>query len=178
MKLKVKDMVLVGLFAALTAVLSQISIPIPFTTVPLTMQIFAVALVGIILGAKNGFISMIIYLLLGSIGMPVFAELSGGIGILLGPTGGFLLGYPFMAFIIGFVSQRYHYKVYIFIGMILGLVVDYLMGTIIFSLAMRTSIYESLLMCVLPFILLDMIKIILATSVGITINKRIQVGVR
>ncbi len=178
MNLKTKDIVLSGLFAALTAVLAQISIPLPFTTVPLTMLIFAVALSGMILGSKNGFLSMVIYLLLGAIGIPVYAQMSSGMGILLGPTGGFLIGCPLMAFIVGFVSERYSSKLYIFIGMILGLLIDYVIGTLIFSLVVKTSIYESLLACVLPFIFLDIVKMILATSIGISIKKRTRVSVR
>ena len=99
MKLKTKELVICSIFASLTAILTQISIPLP--AVPLTMQVFAVALCGLVLGKRLGFISQIIYVLLGTIGLPVFAQFSGGIGIILGPTGGFILSFPIIAFIVG-----------------------------------------------------------------------------
>ena len=79
MKLKTKELVICSIFASLTAILTQISIPLP--AVPLTMQVFAVALCGLVLGKRLGFISQIIYVLLGTIGLPVFAQFSGGYNI-------------------------------------------------------------------------------------------------
>ena len=105
MKLKTKELVICSIFASLTAILTQISIPLP--AVPLTMQVFAVALCGLVLGKRLGFISQIIYVLLGTIGLPVFAQFSGGIGIILGPTGGFILSFPIIAFIVGYFSEKF-----------------------------------------------------------------------
>ena len=174
MKLKINELVLCSMFSAITAILSQIYIPLPFTTVPVTLQIFAVALTGIILGAKKGFISVGIYIVLGAIGMPVFAGMTGGLGILLGPTGGFLIACPIMAFIIGYASERYLSCANIIIFMIVGLIIVYLMGTLMFALISKTSIYHSFLLCVVPFIFVDILKLILATSVGISILKRLN----
>lgn len=176
--MKTKDLVLCSIFAAITSILSQISIPIPFTTVPLTMQIFSVALTGMVLGSKRGFISIMIYLILGAIGIPVFAQMSGGIAVLVGPTGGFLLGCPFMAFIVGLVCEKSSSKIHIMLSMIVGLIVIYIIGTIMFSLITKSSLYQSLLACVLPFVLVDIIKLILAVSVGTTIVKRVKIGVK
>ena len=108
MKLSTRQIILCGLFAALISILAQISIPLPFTTVPFTLQIFGIAITGLILGSKCGFISTLIYLILGAIGMPVFANFAGGISVLFGPTGGFLLGYPLMAFIIGYAKEKFN----------------------------------------------------------------------
>lgn len=176
--MKTKDLVLCSIFAAITSILSQISIPIPFTTVPLTMQIFSVALTGMVLGSKRGFISIMIYLILGAIGIPVFAQMSGGIAVLVGPTGGFLLGCPFMAFIVGLVCEKSSSKIHIMLSMIVGLIVIYIIGIIMFSLITKSSLYQSLLACVLPFVLVDIIKLILAVSVGTTIVKRVKIGVK
>lgn len=93
-KLTTKDMCGIAIMTAITAVFSQISIPMPLG-VPMTMQTFAVTLAGVILGAKNGAVSMAVYLLLGAVGVPVFSGMRGGIGVLAGPTGGFLWGYLF-----------------------------------------------------------------------------------
>lgn len=178
MNLKTQNIVICGLFAAITAVLAQISIPLPFTTVPLTMQIFAVALAGLLLGSKRGFVAILIYVLLGAIGLPVFAQMSGGLGVLLGPTGGFLLGCPFMAFVIGYVSERTSSKLYILLSMVLGLGVVYITGTIMYSVVTNSTIKDSIMYCVVPFVVVDLIKLFLATSVGVLVSKRVNIGVK
>ena len=178
MNLKTQNIVICGLFAAITAVLAQISIPLPFTTVPLTMQIFAVALAGLLLGSKRGFVAILIYVLLGAIGLPVFAQMSGGLGVLLGPTGGFLLGCPFMAFVIGYISERTSSKLYILLSMVLGLGVVYTTGTIMYSVVTNSTIKDSIMYCVVPFVVVDLIKLFLATSVGVLVSKRINIGVK
>lgn len=178
MKLNTREIIMCGLFAGITSILSQISIPIPFTTVPLTMQIFAVALSGLILGAKNGFISQLIYILIGIIGMPVFAQMTGGINIVMGPTGGFILGFPIMALVIGYFSEKFKKTIYIVIGMILGLSIDYLIGTIMFTSITNMTFTQGIMACVIPFIPIDLIKIGLATFVGSTVSKRVKVEAR
>lgn len=178
MNLKTQNIVICGLFAAITAVLAQISIPLPFTTVPLTMQIFAVALAGLLLGSKRGFVAILIYVLLGAIGLPVFAQMSGGLGVLLGPTGGFLLGCPFMAFVIGYISERTSSKLYILLSMVLGLGVVYTTGTIMYSVVTNSTIGQSIMYCVVPFVVVDLIKLFLATSVGVLVSKRVNIGVK
>lgn len=177
-RLSTNDIIMCGLFAGITAILSQISIPLPFTTVPLTMQIFAVALCGLILGPKNGFISQIIYILMGSIGMPVFAEMTAGINIIIGPTGGFILGFPLMALVIGYFSNKFRKRRFIIIGMIIGLIIDYLIGTMMFTFITKMTFTQGLMACVIPFIPIDLIKIGLASLVGITVYKRINIGAR
>ena len=95
-KTNTKTIVMIGMFAAVLAVLSQISIPMP-SGVPVTLQTFAVALTGFILGWKYGAISVGIYILLGTVGVPVFSNFSGGLGALFGKTGGFIWGFLFLA---------------------------------------------------------------------------------
>jgi biotin transport system substrate-specific component len=86
-----RDLALVALFAALTAVCAQIALTLPLVTgVPFTLQVFAVLASGAILGARRGFLSQVVYLLLGAVGLPVFARMHGGLGALAGPTGGYL----------------------------------------------------------------------------------------
>lgn len=88
------------MFAAVLAVMSQIAIPMP-SGVPMTLQTFAVALAGAVLGWKLGALSALVYLLLGAAGVPVFSGMSGGLGVLLGKTGGFIFGFIFMALLCG-----------------------------------------------------------------------------
>ena len=173
MKLSTKEIILCALFAAIISILAQISIPLPFTTVPLTMLIFAVSITGLILGSKLGTISVLIYLLLGGIGIPIFAQFSGGIGILLGPTGGYLLGLPLMVYIIGFTREKFSHHIIIFLSLIFGLLSVYIAGTLMFALITGNTIYQSILYCVIPFVFVDLIKLVLAFIVGSTVSKRV-----
>jgi biotin transport system substrate-specific component len=91
----------------LVALCARITIPLPFTPVPLTVQNFGVLLVGLLLGSRRGFAALVLYLAEGAMGMPVFSPIGpGGIAQLLGPTGGFLLAYPLVAWLAGFVLEH------------------------------------------------------------------------
>ena len=105
-KQKLKGMVFAALFAALTGVVAWFKIPLPFTPVPITLQTLLVLMSGAMLGAYYGALAMIIYLVLGAIGLPVFAGGSSGFGALLGPSGGYLLSYPIAAFVIGKMLEK------------------------------------------------------------------------
>lgn len=105
-KSKLKGMVFAALFAAFTAAVAWFKIPLPFTPVPITLQTLAVLLSGAMLGPYYGALSMIVYLALGALGLPVFAGGSSGIGALLGPTGGYLFSYPLASFVIGKMLEK------------------------------------------------------------------------
>lgn len=98
--LKTFDLCMIGVITAVIVIMAQISIPMPLG-VPMTMQTFAITLAGIVLGSKKGAITSLIYILLGAIGVPVFANFNGGYQLLVGPTGGFIISFPIMAYIIG-----------------------------------------------------------------------------
>mgnify|MGYP001612667683 FL=1 len=103
---KLKGMVFAALFASLTGAVAWFKIPLPFTPVPITLQTLMVLLSGAMLGPVYGALAMIVYLVLGAIGLPVFAGGSSGVGALLGPTGGYLFSYPVSAFVIGYMLQK------------------------------------------------------------------------
>lgn len=105
-KSKLKGMVFAALFAAFTAAVAWFKIPLPFTPVPITLQTLAVLLSGAMLGPYYGALSMIVYLALGALGLPVFAGGSSGIGALLGPTGGYLFSYPLASFVVGKMLEK------------------------------------------------------------------------
>ena len=92
----------VALMAAVTAVAAQIAVPIP--PVPFTLQVLAVILSGLLLGPRYGALAQAIYVLVGAVGVPVFAEFSGGLGVILGPTGGYLVSYPIAAAVAGLAA--------------------------------------------------------------------------
>lgn len=166
----VKDMVFTAMFAALIAVCSIISIPIG--EVPVTLQTFAVCLTAAMLGWKRGTLAVFIYILLGAIGVPVFAGMSGGIGILAGPTGGYIIGFILTSLIVGFAADRWARKALpLAIAMVAGVLACYVTGTIWFMVVTGMGLVESLMLCVVPFLLFDAAKIALAVLLSNRLSK-------
>ena len=166
-KIKTKQMVLIALMTAVTCVLGPLSIPLPFSPVPISFTNFAIFLAIFVLGMKNGTISFIIYLLLGAVGVPVFSSFRGGLQVLAGPTGGYLIGFIFLALIMGFALDHFDRKlVPTIIGMIIGMVVCYAFGTVWLAKLLSLSFKEGLMMGVIPYLPGDAAKIIIAAIVG------------
>lgn len=165
MKLKTKDLALCALFAALIAVCAWISIP---ATVPFTLQTFAIFAALGLLGGKRGTVAVAVYLLLGAVGVPVFAGFQGGIGALLGTTGGYLLGFLLTALIEWGMEARFGSKTGVFLlSAVLGMLVCYAFGTAWYLVVYaRTkgaiSLATALGWCVVPFLIPDAVKIALA----------------
>ena len=159
----VRDICYSGLFAAVIAIMAQISIPMP-GGVPMTMQTFAITLAAVVLGAKLSTVSCVIYLLLGAVGVPVLANFSGG----------FLISFPLMAFIIGWgADHRHAFRGAYVIALIVGTIANYVVGTAMFCVLMNSSIAAGVTACVLPFIPTAVIKAVLATVIGFLVRKRI-----
>lgn len=187
---KLTDMILIGLFAALIAVCAQIQIP---AAVPFTLQTFAIFLAVGLLGGKRGTVSVVIYILLGMVGLPVFAGFKGGIAALLGTTGGYIIGFIFSALLMWAMEKPVSSllgketgadsKKNIFrkmagpaISMILGLIVCYIFGTAWFVIVYTNTkepigILTALGWCVFPFIIPDLIKIALALVLTLRLRK-------
>lgn len=170
LKFSIKEMSTVAIFSALTAILAQISIPLPFSPVPITFQIFAVYISSIILGSKLGTLSQIIYVLLGAIGIPVFANFSGGLHFILGPTGGYILSYPIIAFIIGKILEKKQSFIITVLGLLFSLIVCYFIGVLQLSIITKITIQKAILVGALPFIPLDIVKIIIAYLIGVKVR--------
>ena len=165
-KIRTKQMVLIALMTAVTCVLGPLSIPLPFSPVPISLTNFAIFLAIFILGMKNGTISFIIYLLLGAVGVPVFSSFRGGFQVLAGPTGGYLIGFIFLALIMGFALDHFDRKlVPTIIGMIIGMAVCYAFGTVWLAKLLSLSFKEGLMMGVIPYLPGDAAKIIIAAIV-------------
>ena len=166
-KIRTKQMVLIALMTAVTCVLGPLSIPLPFSPVPISLTNFAIFLAIFVLGMKNGTISFIIYLLLGAVGVPVFSSFRGGFQVLAGPTGGYLIGFIFLALIMGFALDHFDRKlVPTIIGMIIGMAVCYAFGTVWLAKLLSLSFKEGLMMGVIPYLAGDAAKIIIAAIVG------------
>ncbi|MEG0662261.1 MAG: biotin transporter BioY, partial [Anaerovoracaceae bacterium] len=159
-------LILIALFAALTGICSWISIPLPFTPVPIALATLVPTLAGGLLGPRYGTISMVVYLLLGGIGAPVFHNFTGGLGILAGPTGGYLVGYITSALICGLIlSLREREKerwLTVAEAAILGHISCYVLGTGWFMLSTGTGLISALVLCVIPFLVGDALKLILS----------------
>ncbi|MDO4474621.1 MAG: biotin transporter BioY [Eubacteriales bacterium] len=169
----IQEICMMGVLTAVIVVMAQIAIPMPLG-VPMTMQTFAITLAAIILGAKNSAIATFVYVLLGAVGLPVFANFTGGFAKLAGPTGGFLFSFPIMAFLIGLGAEYYsRSKVHYIVFLIIGTAVNYLIGTVFFCMLTNSSISVGLGACVIPFLPTAIIKAILASILGIAVKKRL-----
>ena len=174
-KIKTKQMVLIALMTAVTCVLGPLSIPLPFSPVPISLTNFAIFLAIFVLGMKNGTISFIIYLLLGAVGVPVFSSFRGGLQVLAGPTGGYLIGFIFLALIMGFALDHFDRKlVPTIIGMIIGMAICYIFGTAWLAGQLGMSFVAALGIGVIPYLPGDTAKIIIAIIAGPQIRKAVS----
>lgn len=171
------DIVTVALSAAIIAVCSWISIP---TAIPFTLQTLAVFTVAGLFGVKRSIFSVLVYILLGAIGAPVFAGMQGGVDKVVGSTGGYMVGFIFIALIVGFASDKFERRlVPLVISMLLGLIVCYAFGTAWFMVVYAYSTgpigFGSVLgMCVVQFIIPDCIKIACAAAISNRVGKYVK----
>ena len=171
-RLRTVDLAYLGLFAALMAICAWISVPMPAPLVPFTLQTFAIFAAVITLGGRRGTYAVGVYLLLGLVGLPVFAGFRSGPGTLLGTTGGYILGFFVCAVVYWLGTARLGESLWVvLLGGILGLAACYAFGTAWFLLLyIRTtgpmSLGAALGMCVVPYVLPDLCKLALAVVVS------------
>lgn len=171
-KLSTQKLSSCALFCALTAVFSQISLPLPFTPVPVNLATLAVLMAGGLLGASGGGWSMAAYLLLGFAGLPVFSGFRGGAAALVGPTGGYLAGYLAAALVTGLLLSPRETRLFPHaLAMGIGTIVCYIFGTAWFIILTHCGIPAALGMCVLPFLPGDALKIAAASLLCVRIKK-------
>lgn len=171
-KSRLHRMVVAGVFAALLAVLSQISIPLP-TGIPVTLQTFAVALCGFALGPGLGIAAVGVYLALGAVGIPVFAGFSGGIGSFVGMTGGYLWAFLPMAFLCGLGARQKNRALALTVGF-LGLVVCHLCGSFQFALVSAVSPWNAFLLASAPYLLKDAASLVVAYLAAAAILRSLE----
>ena len=168
------NMVLTALMTALLCVLAPVAIPLP-GLVPISLATFVIYLAASITDWKVTVISTVLYLLIGMAGVPVFSSYQAGAGILLGPTGGYLIGYIPMALICGLVFSMTDNPFLKAAGAIAGTIVLYIIGTFWLMHATGMALPAAVTAGMLPFIPGDLIKIVIAVMAGPVIKKRIQI---
>lgn len=171
---KTQHMALVGVMTALISILSPLSITLPISPVPFSFGTLAIYLSTYILGFKKGLFSFLLYLLLGFIGLPVFAGFTSGPGKLLGPTGGYLIGEILLVLLIGLLLESSKYKPSFFLlGMILGTILCYFLGSIWLAYLNHISFWSALSIGAIPYLPFDTAKIILSLLLAPKIRSRL-----
>jgi biotin transport system substrate-specific component len=172
---KLRMMIITALFAAIIGVLAQMTIPLPI--VPITGQTLAIGLAATILGARYGTITVLLYLFIGAVGVPVFAEFSGGISKLVGPTGGYLVGFVPSVFVIGWMLEKtsFTFKNALFANTA-GMLITLVFGTIWLKSVLEMSWTAAFTSGFAPFILVGIVKAALASWIGITVRRRLELA--
>lgn len=172
---KTKDMVLIGLLGAIICVMGPLSINLPFTEVPISLTNLAVYFVLYVAGTRRAVISYLIYLFLGICGVPVFSNFTSGIQKLAGPTGGYLIGFIFMALVSGFFIDRWYDRpVIAFAGMWIGKLFSAAMGASWYAFSLGLTFEAAVLGGVVPFLGGDLVKTIVIALIGPAIRKRLS----
>ncbi len=169
--LTAKELATTGLFTALTAILAQIAVPIPFTPMPISFGMVGIYMTGMLLRPKSAVLAQVCYLLLGAVGVPVFGNFRGGVGALFGPTGGYLMMYPVMAAIVSLSlnsrvslqAEKKGSKASLYfktsVALSCAICAEYLGGTLWLTATTVHSFYGALTVACFPFIPLDIVKI-------------------
>lgn len=177
-KNKTTTIILIGMFTAIAAVISALPIGFQIFGVPATLQTFAMAFLGFVLGKKNGTIAVAIYILLGLAGIPVYNGFAAGPSVLFGLTGGFLWGFLFIAFLCGAAyEQRYHNVKNIIIKILLplaGLITCHVIGVIQFCLIMDMKLWPAAMAVSIPYLPKDILSIVIAYFIALSIRKALS----
>jgi biotin transport system substrate-specific component len=177
-RLATAQLTLSAFFVALIAVLAQIALPLPFSPVPFTGQVIGVLLTGILLPKRAALLTILAYLLLGAAGLPVFSLARGGLYMLTGPSGGYLLGFiPAVLVLTLLLAKKTQPSLLQLVkAMLPALGLIYLAGSLQLGLLMQFSIKQTLLAGVAPFILFDLAKIVITALLSRQIKKSLHAG--
>ncbi len=172
---KVKQLAVIGLMSAILCIVGPLTLVLPFSPIPLSLCTLAIYFIVYTFGMRIGLISTTIYILIGCVGLPVFSGFMGGVGRILGPTGGYLLGYLLLALIFGLFADKWSTNKWMCLcGMVLGTLACYFVGTLWLSFQTSVSFLTAFATGVLPFIPFDCVKMVFALFASIHIRKRLQ----
>ncbi|MBP3305913.1 MAG: biotin transporter BioY [Oscillospiraceae bacterium] len=173
-KRKIYTLTVTAVMTAVTCILAPISISIG--TIPISFTNLAIYLSLFLLGWKIGTVSVVVYLLIGLTGIPVFSGFTGGVAKLVGPTGGYLIGFIPMAVVAGLVIEKTNNRFLQFAGMVAGTAIAYALGTAWYCVVMNSGVVAALSVCVFPFIPVDIAKIVIAIVVGSMLKTRLRIS--
>ena len=185
-KITLRKMISASIFACIITICSWISFPFPLTGIPITLQTMAIFLSLLVIGGKWSSASILIYIILGIIGIPVFSGFKSGIGVILGPTGGYVLGFLIISLLYWLMEVLFKKeKIWIkTITLLLGLILCYAFGTVWFVFVYTKSsgsmtFITALGYCVFPYIIPDLLKLGIAISLSLLVNKKIKnIGIK
>ncbi len=169
---KTKTLVLTAVMSALLAVVAPFTLPLG--PVPFTLAIFAIFLAGALLPPLSACAAVGVYIVLGAVGLPVFSAFGAGVQVLAGPTGGFIAGYVFIALATSLGIRHLKHMGLHFLCSMLGLCICYLLGTLWFMHVTSSSFISALMICVVPFALLDILKSIFALLLARSLRSRLS----
>jgi len=173
MRLEAWDILGVALFSALTAIGSFIRIPLPFTPVPITLQTLFTYMAGAILGGYLGTLSQAMFILIGISGLPIFAGGNAGLSALIGPTGGYLVGFVAGTFVIGKMTEakKNPNLLWLLTCMVIGTIIIYTLGVIQLMNWLKIDLYKAVIIGAVPFIVGDLLKMFVAAYATLRIRK-------
>ena len=169
----VREMVFTAICAALICILAPRSVPVG--AIPISLGTFAIYFSAALLGGKRGTVAVIVYIMLGMVGLPVFTAMRGGVAVLFGATGGYIIGYIPLALLTGVFSDmksKLHWTMPL--GMVLGTVALYTFGTAWYMIMSGSTLAAALLACVVPFLAFDAVKMVLATLLAVVLRARLS----
>lgn len=171
--MKPQKIAIIGILAAIICLVSPFSFPLG--AIPISLATFAVYIAACTVDVKISASSVIIYILLGAAGLPVFSNFSGGFHMISGVTGGYILGYIPCVLITGMLIKKFENKKWVYpVSMIIGTIACYFTGTVWYIIQTKSNIFSALAVCILPFLIGDAIKISAASVIGITLRKRLS----
>ncbi len=171
--MNIRYLTICSMFTAIMCVLSPISIPFIFG-IPITLQTLTIMITAIVLDTKKAVIVTSMYVLLGAVGLPVFAGATSGVGIVFGTTGGFILSFPILAFIVAYITDKHNSIIWVVIALLIGNFINFSCGAIWFSYITKTDAVNTIKAVVLPFLSILIIQIMLAVTIGMTLKKALQ----
>ena len=171
--MNIKKTAIIGILAAIICIFAPFSVPVG--AIPISLSTFAIYIVSCSVNKKYSLPAIAIYILIGVVGLPVFSSFAGGLQIISGYTGGYIIGYIPCAFIIGMLTDKYENNKIIYpVSMVTGTAICYLCGTLWYMYRAECGFSQAVTICIIPFIIGDIIKIIAASCIGITLKKRIE----
>lgn len=174
MNIKTVDLIYAALLAALTAVLGFISITLPFSPVPISGSSLGIMITGSVLTVRQAGLSVLVYILIGAVGLPVFSGFSGGLGVVVGPRGGYYLGFLLGAMLIALLRGKVNNKWRMIVANLIGgILVVYFFGVLWLGFVTGMGVEKALVAGALPFIPGDIFKAVLASFIGLAVNRRL-----